>query len=93
MSSPNITSLYQTIKKLRDPNGGCPWDLKQTHQSLKKYFIEECFETIHAIDQGDSYELMDELGDVQLQILLHSIIKEEDSLSLSLSRCFSTRRL
>ena len=79
MSSPNITSLYQTIKKLRDPNDGCPWDLKQTHKTLKKYLIEECFETIHAIDQEDSDELMNELGDVQLQILLHSIIKEEDS--------------
>lgn len=80
MSSMNISSLYQTIKKLRDPENGCPWDLKQTHKTLKKYLIEECFETIHAIDQEDSSELLDELGDVQLQILLHSIIKEEENI-------------
>ena len=79
MSSPNITSLYETIKKLRDPEKGCPWDLEQTHKTLRKYLIEECFELIHAIEQEDSSELLDELGDVQLQILLHSIIKEEEN--------------
>jgi MazG family protein len=79
MSSPNINSLYQTIKKLRDPKTGCPWDIKQTHLSLRKYLIEECYEAINAMEKGDNKELLDELGDVQLQILLHSIIEEESN--------------
>ena len=77
--SMNIQSLYQTIKALRHPQDGCPWDLKQTHQSLTKFLEEECYEAIHAIDSEDHQELKDELGDVLLQVLLHSIIAEENN--------------
>ena len=78
MSSPKIGNLFKTIKQLRHPTDGCPWDLKQTNKSLIKYLIEESYETIYAIENHeDSHELKDELGDVLLQVLLHSIIKEE----------------
>ena len=63
--------LVGVIARLRDPNGGCPWDLKQTHQSLKPYLIEEAFEAIEAVDKGPK-ELADELGDVLLQVVLHA---------------------
>ena len=75
----NIQSLYQTIKALRHPKDGCPWDLKQTHLSLTRFLEEECYEVIHAIESGDFHELKDELGDVLLQVLLHSIIAEENN--------------
>lgn len=78
MSSPEIGNLFKTIKQLRHPTEGCPWDLKQTNESLIKYLIEESYETIYAIENHeDAHELKDELGDVLLQVLLHSIIKEE----------------
>ena len=88
MSSPNISSLYKTIKKLRDPNDGCPWDLKQNHQTLLKFLIEECYEAVNAIESDDPMDIMDELGDVQLQILLHSIIAEENN-NFSLQEVFN----
>jgi tetrapyrrole methylase family protein/MazG family protein len=68
--------LKKVFKKLRAP-GGCPWDREQTHLSLKRYLLEECAEVIEAIDGGDMYELMDELGDVLLQILFHATIAGE----------------
>jgi len=76
--------LVKNVKKLRDPINGCPWDLEQNHQTLKKYLIEECYEAIDAIENEDPKEMVDELGDVLLQVLLHSIIAEEnDSFSLN----------
>lgn len=65
------------IEKLRSPEG-CPWDRKQTHKSLKPYLIEETYEVIDAIDRGDVFALEEELGDLLLQILLHSRIAEEE---------------
>jgi tetrapyrrole methylase family protein / MazG family protein len=55
----------------------CPWDIKQTHESLKKYFIEEVYEALDAIDNKDFNELKEELGDVLLQVMLHSEIASE----------------
>jgi tetrapyrrole methylase family protein/MazG family protein len=69
--------LVQIFKKLRDPNGGCPWDLKQTHSSLKPYLIEESYETIDAIESAPE-KLPEELGDVLLQVMLHSQIGADD---------------
>jgi tetrapyrrole methylase family protein / MazG family protein len=57
--------------------GGCPWDREQTHQSLKKHLIEECYEALQALDDDDPQALCEELGDVLLQILLHSEIADE----------------
>ena len=69
--------LKEIIAELRGPNG-CPWDLKQTHESLKKYLIEESYEVIEAIQEGDIDHLVEELGDVLLQILLHAQIGQDD---------------
>ena len=65
------------IAKLRAPDG-CPWDREQTHESLKKYLIEEAHELLEAIDNEDDEGVVEELGDVLLQILLHAQIGEED---------------
>ncbi|KAA9012000.1 bifunctional methyltransferase/pyrophosphohydrolase YabN [Niallia endozanthoxylica] len=73
----DFNKLRAIIAELRGPNG-CPWDLKQTHESLKKYLIEETYEVIEAIQEGDIDHLVEELGDVLLQILLHAQIGEDD---------------
>ncbi|ASS77000.1 nucleoside triphosphate pyrophosphohydrolase [Tumebacillus algifaecis] len=70
--------FVEVIKALRDPDTGCPWDLKQTHQSLRKYLLEEAYEAADAIDQDDPFALADELGDVLLQIVLHAQIGAEE---------------
>ena len=69
--------LAEIVAKLRKPEVGCPWDRQQTHQSLKPYLLEEAYEVMDAID-GDPARLKDELGDVLLQVLLHSQIADED---------------
>ena len=73
-----IKKLEDIIKILRDPNKGCPWDAKQTHLTLLPYLLEETYEVIDAIKNKDSTEIKEELGDLLLQILLHSIIEEEN---------------
>ncbi len=61
---------------LRAP-GGCPWDIKQTHESIKKNFIEETYEVIEAINKNDADGLREELGDILLQVALHSRMESE----------------
>lgn len=65
------------VERLRDKDEGCPWDKEQTHESLKRYLIEESYEALEAIDLEDYESLSEELGDVMLQILLHSTIGKE----------------
>lgn len=65
------------VERLRDKEEGCPWDREQTHESLKRYLIEESYEALEAIDLEDYDLLSEELGDVLLQILLHSTIARE----------------
>ena len=65
-----MEDLIRLITVLRSP-GGCPWDRKQTHESIKKNFIEETYEAIEAINKKDTQGLREELGDVLLQIMLH----------------------
>ncbi|WP_017187580.1 nucleoside triphosphate pyrophosphohydrolase [Alkalibacillus haloalkaliphilus] len=72
-----FAALKDVIATLRGPNG-CPWDQKQTHESLRPYLIEEAYEVIEAIDAQDDDHLAEELGDVLLQIMLHSQIGEEN---------------
>ena len=72
----DLFELEEVFKKLRSPEG-CPWDRQQTHASLKRYLLEECAEVLDAIDGGDMSELMDELGDVLLQVLFHATIASE----------------
>lgn len=78
MEMPEFYKLTQVVKKLRDPNGGCPWDLKQTHSSLLKYLIEESYEFIAAVENDDKAEMEDEIGDVLLQVLLHCQFASEE---------------
>lgn len=68
--------LHKVIAKLRGP-GGCPWDREQTHASLKPYLLEETYETLAALDENNPALLREELGDLLLQIVLHSVIAEE----------------
>ncbi|MEK4563155.1 nucleoside triphosphate pyrophosphohydrolase [Alkalihalobacillus sp. FSL R5-0424] len=71
-----FATLRQVIATLRGPDG-CPWDKKQTHESLKPYLIEEAYEVLDAIDQEDDEHLVEELGDVLLQVMLHAQIGED----------------
>ena len=68
--------FLEIIRRLRAPDG-CPWDREQTHESLKSYVIEEAYELVEAIDSGNDEEIKEELGDVLLQIALHSQIASE----------------
>jgi tetrapyrrole methylase family protein/MazG family protein len=68
--------LMEIMRKLRAP-GGCPWDAEQTHESLKRYLIEESYEVIEAIDNGDKALLKEELGDLLLQPVFHAAVAEE----------------
>ncbi|QNK49732.1 nucleoside triphosphate pyrophosphohydrolase [Brevibacterium sp. PAMC23299] len=74
-----FSKLRQVIAELRGPDG-CPWDKKQTHESLKKYLIEEAYELIDSIDEGDDEGMVGELGDVLLQVMLHSQIGEDEGM-------------
>jgi tetrapyrrole methylase family protein / MazG family protein len=73
----NFSKLREIIAELRSPTG-CPWDREQTHESLKKYLIEETYEVIDAINHEDIDHLIEELGDVLLQVMLHAQIGEDD---------------
>jgi MazG family protein len=75
---PQLKRIIDIVAKLRDPNGGCPWDLEQDHQSLTPYLIEESYEFIHAIEKNDFTKMQEELGDVLLQVILHAQIASED---------------
>lgn len=78
----NIIRLIEIVDKLRSKDG-CPWDREQTHKTLRENLIEEAYETIDAIDKEDDKELEEELGDVLLQVVLHSqIAREEDKFSV-----------
>jgi tetrapyrrole methylase family protein / MazG family protein len=72
-----FTRLREVIAVLRSPEG-CPWDRKQTHESLREYAIEEVYELIDAIDNQDDENMVEELGDILLQVMLHSQIGEDD---------------
>ena len=72
----NLEELYEIIRLLRSPEG-CPWDRVQTHETLIKPMIEEAYEAVDAIEKGSRDKLVEELGDVLLQVIMHSIIGEE----------------
>src|ERR1700744_259894 len=90
MSSANlsaISNLIETVHRLRAP-GGCPWDQAQTHQTLRKYLIEEAYEVLDVIDEINTpadllqerirFSFREELGDLLMQVLLHSEIAQEE---------------
>jgi tetrapyrrole methylase family protein / MazG family protein len=72
-----VDRLRKIVAHLRSPDG-CPWDREQTHQSLKPHLIEECYELVDAIDAGDDKEMKEELGDLLLQVVLHSQMASEE---------------
>ncbi len=81
-----IDKFLKTIEDIRNPETGCVWNLKQNHASLKRYLLEELYETLEAIDkvedgtEGAFTELKEELGDLLLQIVLHARMAEEKGL-------------
>ena len=77
MGYENLEKLIETIRILRSPEG-CEWDREQTHKSLRPNMLEEAYEAVDAIDSGDMSNLKEELGDVLLQVLLHSQIADDD---------------
>lgn len=77
MSLKEFERLNEVITKLRHPEEGCPWDLKQTHRSLLKYLMEESYEFMHAVESEDFDKMEEEIGDVLLQVVLHSVIAEQ----------------
>lgn len=79
MTQENFEKLVDIMSRLRSEDG-CPWDREQTHQTLKKYLIEESYEVIDAIDSNDMDELRGELGDLMLQVLFHAQIAKENGL-------------
>ncbi len=79
-SSSSLLELEQVVAALRNPETGCPWDLKQTHESLMRYLIEESYEVGEAVENKDSEELQEELGDVLLQVYLHAQIASEEKI-------------
>lgn len=71
-----MDDLFEIMRILRGENG-CPWDRAQTHESIKKSLIEECYEAIDALDKGDDRAFANELGDVLLQVVFHAAIAKE----------------
>ena len=74
---PAIERLIAVMAKLRDPDGGCPWDLEQTFETIAPYTIEEAYEVAEAITLGDMGALRDELGDLLLQVVYHAQMARE----------------
>lgn len=77
MSYENLIRLVGVMDRLRSP-GGCPWDAEQTHETLIKYQLEESYEFIEALETGNRADMLEELGDLLLQVYFHARIAEED---------------
>lgn len=71
-----VDELFDVLRRLRAP-GGCPWDREQTHRTIKEALLEECYETMDAIDREDDDDLVEELGDVLMQVAFHAVIGTE----------------
>ncbi len=76
----NLERLVAIMRRLRDPERGCEWDLEQSFETIAPYTIEEAYEVADAIDRGDMDALEDELGDLQLQVVFHAQMAEERGL-------------
>ncbi len=74
----NVEDLLKVVEMLRDPENGCDWDKVQTHKTIRQNFIEETYEAVDAIDKDDKELLKEELGDVLLQVLLHTQFEKEE---------------
>lgn len=81
---PDFDTLADIMARLRDPSAGCPWDREQTPQSLRRYLIEEAYEVLEAIDEGDPAKYAEELGDLLLQVYFHAqLAREADEFTLA----------
>ncbi len=94
-----LERLLAIMARLRDPQGGCPWDLEQNFATIAPYTIEEAYEVADAIDRGDLDDLCDELGDLLLQVVFHARMAEEQgplpsprSHARSATRCSAVTR-
>jgi len=76
----NTERLLEIMRRLRDPDGGCPWDVEQTFSTIAPYTIEEAYEVADAIERDDMPGLRDELGDLLLQVVFHARMAEEAGL-------------
>ena len=65
------------VARLRAPEGGCPWDLEQTHETLKRFLIEEAYEALDALDEGTPSRIAEEMGDLLMQVVLHAQVAED----------------
>lgn len=72
-----VLELIEVMDRLRSP-GGCPWDAEQTHDSLVPYLVEEAYELVEAIESGDLDHVVEELGDVLLQVVFHARVGQEN---------------
>jgi uncharacterized protein YabN with tetrapyrrole methylase and pyrophosphatase domain len=72
-----LEELIRVMARLRAPQGGCPWDLEQDHRSLRYYAVEEAYELMDAIEKGDEAEMIEELGDLLLQVVFHCQLARE----------------
>jgi nucleoside triphosphate diphosphatase len=77
MADSALQQLLKVMARLRDPNGGCPWDIEQTFATIAPYTIEEAYEVADAVDSGDPAHLRDELGDLLFQVVFHARMAEE----------------
>jgi tetrapyrrole methylase family protein / MazG family protein len=75
--SDGVEAIFEVVHRLRQP-GGCPWDREQTHESLRPYLLEETYELLEAIDAGNDAKMMEELGDLLLQVAMHAEIAAEE---------------
>jgi len=78
MTTKSMDDLIEVMRRLRDPDGGCPWDIEQTFATIAPYTIEEAYEVADAIANGSREDLKDELGDLLLQVVYHSRMAEEE---------------
>jgi MazG family protein len=72
-----IDEVLKVMARLRSPKGGCPWDLEQDHITLRYHAVEEVYELMDAIEAGDDHEMVEELGDLLLQIVFHCQLGSE----------------
>ena len=77
MNKSNFEKLKDIVAQLRHPVNGCPWDLKQTHETLLKYLLEESYEFIEATEEKNAKKMEEEIGDVLLQVMLHAQLGSE----------------
>lgn len=73
----SFEGLRAVIAQLRSPDGGCPWDLEQTHETLKRFLLEEAYEALDALDAGEPHKIAEELGDLLMQVVLQAQVGED----------------